>query len=51
MENSFVMLGQFRKQAREAGKSKEWIEKYTKRATSGDRDNLENVLFEGLSEL
>ena len=51
MENSFVMLGQFRKQARHAGMAQTKIDAYLKDATSGNRDHLEEVLFEALSEI
>lgn len=51
MENSFTMLGQFQKQARRAGWKKNKIDEVIKRATSGDRENLEAVLFEALSEI
>ena len=51
MKNSIIMLGQFRKQARKAGMPKEKIEAYSKDAMSGDREHLEEVLFEALSEL
>lgn len=50
-ENSFVMLGQFAKQARRAKWSKEEIDAVIKNATSSDREHLEEVLFEALSEL
>ena len=45
------MLSQFSKQARRAGMSKEKIDAYIKDATSGDRDHLEEVLFQGLAEI
>lgn len=51
MENSFVLLGQFQKQARRAGMPKAKIDAYIKDATSGDREHLEEVLFQGLSEI
>ena len=51
MENSFVMLGQFQKQARRAGMPTEKIQAYIKDATSGDREHLEEVLFTALSEI
>jgi hypothetical protein len=50
-ENSFVMLGQLRKQM----KSKNWtsaeIEKVLNDATSGDRDHLEDVVYQTLTKL
>jgi transcriptional/translational regulatory protein YebC/TACO1 len=51
MENSFMLLGQFSKQARRAGMAKEKIDAYIKDATSGDREHLEEVLYEALSEI
>jgi hypothetical protein len=51
MENSYVMLGQFQRQARRAGMEKTKIDAYIKDATSGDREHLEAVLFEGLAEI
>ena len=51
MENSFVLLGQFRKQAKRAGWNEVKIKQVLDNATSGDREHLEEVLFEALSEL
>ena len=51
MKNSFVMLGQFQRQARRAGMPKDKIASYIKNATSGDREHLEEVLFTALSEI
>ena len=51
MENSFVLLGQYRKQAKHAGISQARIDEILKDATSGDREHLEEVLFVGLSEI
>ena len=51
MENSFVLLGQFRKQAKRAGWNEVKIKQVLDNATNGDREHLEEVLFEALSEL
>ncbi len=51
MENSFTLLGQYRKQAKRAGISAVRIAEVLKEATSGDREHLEEVLFEALSEI
>ena len=51
MENSFTLLGQYQRQARKAGVSKERIAQVLKDATSGDREHLEEVLFVALSEI
>ena len=51
MENSFTLLAQYRKQARKAGVSAEQIDKVLKDATSGDREHLEEVLFEAITEI
>lgn len=51
MQNSFEMLGQYKKQAQRAGISKTRINEVLQQATSGDRENLEAVLFEALSEI
>ena len=51
MENSFVLLAQYKKQARKAGVSAEQIEKVLKDAMSGDREHLEEVLFEAITEI
>jgi transcriptional/translational regulatory protein YebC/TACO1 len=51
MENSFALLGQFRRQARKTKMPQEKIDAYLKDATSGDREHLEEVLFEALTEI
>lgn len=51
MENSFVLLAQYSKQARSAGVTREKIAEVFRDATSGDREHLEEVLFEALAEI
>ena len=51
MENSFALLAQYRRQAKRAGVAPEKIAEVLKSATSGDREHLEEVLFEALTEI